>query len=164
MTDSVATINTVISEHHATRLHIRLAGDSISDEEAVATLKAARTDWIPGRLAALGLRRRKLEQTLCYLREGLSNHFAAEETLLPLLLDQVLTRAIVLDHRRILESMDEALAAVADLDLQGPDRESLLAMDSKVQQLIDHVCHLIEDHATKEDIVLDMMLRALREE
>lgn len=164
MTDSVVTINTVISEHHATRLHVRLAGDSISDEEAVATLKGARTDWIPGRHAAPALRQRKLEQTLCYVGEGLRNHFATEEAMLPLLLDQVLTRAIELDHRRILDRMDETLAAVADLDLQAPDRESLLETESKVQQWIDHVCHLIEDHATKEDIVLDMMLRALREE
>lgn len=163
MMGSVAAINGVIAGHHSTHARIRLAGDSISDEEAVASLKGARTDWIPGRPSMPALRQRRLDQTLSYVREGLSNHFAVEEALLPLLLDQMLMRALMLDHRRIIEKIDEASAVVTQLDLTQLGRTELLVRECEIRGMIDNICHLIEDHATKEDIVLDFMLKALQE-
>jgi hypothetical protein len=164
MAEILVTISTVISEHHTTREHTRLAGDSISDEEAITTLKATSRDWIPGRRGGPEKRQMKLLQRLNFVEEGLKNHFATEETVLAMLLGELLTRAIILDHRNIVEKIHKARSIVADMVLQGLSREELLTKESQILQLIDHICHLIEDHATKEDIVLDMMERALQDE
>jgi hemerythrin len=163
MTESLATITRVISEHHETRVHVRLVGDSISDEEAVSALREARADWIPGRQGAPVDRQQKLQQTLCYVEEGLKNHFAVEETVLPLFMDEMLLRALLLDHRRIADKLANARSTVADMQLEALDREELLVKEAHIRQLVDQLCHLIEDHATREDIVLDMMGRAVQD-
>jgi len=161
--ESLATITRVISEHHETRIHLRLAGDSISDEEAVSALREARADWIPGRQGAAVDRQQKLQQTLCYVEEGLKNHFALEETVLPLFMDKMLLRAMLLDHRRIADNLASARSTVANMELDGLDRERLLVKEAYIRQLVDQLSHLIEDHATREDIVLDMMGRAVQD-
>lgn len=163
MIESLSTITRVITEHHETRVHVRLVGDSISDEEAVSTLREARSDWIPGRQGAPVDRQEKLQQTLCYVEDGLKNHFAIEETILPLLMDDMLVRALLLDHRRIADKLADARSTVADMRLEGLDREEVLCKEAHIQQLVDHLCHLIEDHTTKEDIVLDMVGRAVQD-
>ena len=160
---SLATITRVISQHHETMLHVRLAGDSISDEEAVRALREASADWIPGRQRAPVDRQAKLQQTLCYVEEGLKNHFAAEETILPLLMDDMLVRALLLDHRRVADKLAAARSTIRDMRLEGLDREGLLCKEAQTRQLVDHLCHLIEDHTTKEDIVLDMVGKAVQD-
>jgi len=163
MKENLATITRVIGEHHETRVHVRLVGDSISDEEAVCALREARANWIPGRQGAAVDRQQKLQQTLCYVEDGLKNHFAVEETILPLFMDEMLVRALLLDHRRIADKLANTRATVADMQLDGLDREALLVKETDIRQLVDHLCHLIEDHTTKEDIVLDMMGRAVQD-
>ncbi len=163
MMESLATITRVISQHHEIRVHVRLVGDSISDEEAVCTLRAASADWIPGRQGAVVDRQQKLQQTLCYVQEGLKNHFAVEESILPLFMDETLLRALLLDHRRIADELASARSTVAAMQLEGLDREGLLIKEAHIRQLVDHLCHLIEDHTTKEDIVLDMMGKAVQD-
>jgi len=49
------------------------------------------------------------------------------------------------------------------MQLEGLDREGLLIKEAHIRQLVDHLCHLIEDHTTKEDIVLDMMGKAVQD-
>lgn len=163
MMKNLATITRVISEHHETRAHVRLVGDSISDEEALCALREARRDWIPGRQGAAVERQQALRQTLCYVEEGLKNHFTAEETVLPLFLDEMLVRALLLDHHKIVDGLADARAEVDSIRLEALDREGLLIKEAHVRQLVDHLCHLIEDHTTREDIVLDMMGRAVQD-
>lgn len=164
MEHNVALISSVISEHHVTRAHVRLAGDTISDEEAGRLLREARNEWIPGRPEASADRRTRLQQTLRFVADGLNNHFATEEAFLFTLLGELLARALILDHRRIIEALDEAHAAAAAMELEQLEREQLLTHELRIQRSIDHICHLIDDHARREDIVLDMMLKALQDD
>lgn len=164
MQHNLALISNVISEHHVTRAHVRLAGDTISDEEAASRLREVRNDWIPGRLESPAGRQTRLLQSLRSVAEGLGNHFAVEEGFLQKVLGELLTRALILDHRNIIEALNEAYLTAAAAEPGQLDREELLLYESQTRRSIDHICHLIEDHARKEDIILDMMLKALQEE
>ncbi len=163
MSDELAIINQVIGEHQKVREHVKLVGDSVTDREALSSLQRARTDWVPGRLEALAEKQKALEQGIKSLDEGLKHHFAFEEEALPPLLGELFMRALLIDHREILKKIDEAKRVVADAKLEGLGREELLTKESDIQQAINRMCQTIEEHATREEIILDMVQKALLE-
>jgi hypothetical protein len=161
MLDNLAIINKVIEEHQAIREHIKLVGDSIPDQEALTALEKARADFIPGRLEVLTEKQEKLQQTLNFLDEGLKNHFAFEGEALPPLLGELPMRGLLLEHREIKNKIDKAKSIVASTKLEGLSREELLSREAHIQQSITGICQLVEEHATKEEAILDMVQRAL---
>ncbi len=163
MVDNLAIISRVIKEHQAITGHIKLVGDSISDQEALADLTRARPDWIPGRPEIASEKQKRLQQALSFLDEGLKNHFAFEEEVLPPLLGELFMRAVILDHREIGKEIDEAKSIVPDSKLEGLSREELMSKESQIQQVIDGVCQVVEEHARREEIILEMVQRVLEE-
>lgn len=163
MLDNLAIISRLKDEHQSLRRHVKLVGDSISDQEALSSLKRERADWIPGRLDILAEKQKRLQQALSFLDEGLKNHFAFEEKVLPPLLGELFVRALILDHREIIKEIDEAKSKAANIKLEGLSREELVSEESSIQQVIDSISHLVEDHATREEVILEMVERALQE-
>jgi len=163
MEDYLAIIRRVIEEHQTIRGHIKLVGDSISDREALTSLERARTDWIPGRPELLAETQKKLQQAISFLDEGLKNHFAFEGKALPPLLGELFMRALVLEHQEIRKEIDKAKSIATETKLEGLSREELLSRESHIQQTISSICQLVEEHATKEEIILEMLQRALEE-
>lgn len=163
MDDKLAIINKIIEAHQAIRGQTRLVGDSIVDRQALNILTRARADWIPGRLEILSEKQKKLQETLDFLREGLRNHFAYEARYLPQLLGELLMRALLLEHREVLRQIDEAKSMVADTKLEDLGREGLLSEESHIQQIVSTVSQVVEEHATREEVILDMLKRALEE-
>jgi len=137
MQDNLAIIRRVIDEHESIRGHVKLVGDSISDQEA---------------LPSLG-----------FLDEGLRNHFAYEEKVLAPLLGELFMRALVLDHQEIRKEIDVAKSIVTEAKLEGLSREELLNKESHIQQVIKNMCYLIEEHAYKEETILEMLQKVLDE-
>ena len=164
MQDKLAVIKRIIDEHQTIKEHIKLVGDSVSDEEALAALQKAHADFIPGRLEVVSEKQKKLQQTVSSLEEGLKNHFTFEEKAMPPLLGELLMQAFVLEHREISKEIDEAKSKVANTKLEGLSREELLSKESHMQQMIDSICQLVEEHAAKEEAILDMVQRALEQE
>ena len=101
MSDELEIINRVIEEHRKVRQDLKLAGDSTTDREAIASLQKARKDWVPGRLEILAEKQKKLQQTVSALDEGLTRHFGYEEEYLPPILGKLLTQALLFEHREI---------------------------------------------------------------
>ena len=163
MLDSLAIINKVIEEHQAIRKHVKLVGDSVPDREALTALEKEHADFIPGRFEVLTEKREKLQQTLNFLDEGLKNHFAFEGEVLPPLLGELPMRGLLLEHREIKSKIDEAKSIIADTKLEGLSREELLSKEANIQQTITGICQLVEEHAAKEEAILDMVQRALEE-
>jgi len=161
--DNLAIISRLKDEHQSLRRHVKLVGDSISDQEALSSLKRERADWIPGRLDILAEKQKRLQKALSFLDEGLRNHFAFEEKVLPPLLGELFVRALILDHREIIKEIDEAKSKAANIKLEGLSREELVSEESSIQQVIDSISHLVEDHATREEVILEMVERALQE-
>lgn len=163
MLDNLAIISRIRDAHQTLMEHTKLVGDSISDEEAMSSLRGAHSDWIPGRQEILAEKQKKLQRTLGFLDEGLKNHFAFEEEVLPPLLGELFMRALILDHREINRELDEAKSIAADIKLEGLSREELLSRESHLQQVIDSISRQVEDHATREEMILGMLEKALQE-
>ena len=163
MSDELAIINQVIEEHRKVRRHLKLAGDSLTDREAIASLQKARTDWVPGRLEILAEKQKKLQQTVSALEEGLMHHFSYEEKNLPPILGELLTRTLLIEHREIRKGLDDVKNVISGSKLEGLNREQCLIEESKMHDFINNLGQAIDEHAHREEIILDMIQRALQE-
>jgi hypothetical protein len=161
MADNLAIINRAIEEHHTIRGHTKLVGDSISDLEALFSLQKARPDWILSSPEALSERQGKLQQTISALDEGLKNHFSFEEKLLPPLFGEWLMQALILEHRGIKKQIDEVESLLVNTKLEGLRQKELLAQKARIQQKVEGILLLVEEHAGKEETILKMLKKAL---
>jgi hemerythrin len=161
MADNLALVNRVIEEHHTIRGNIKLVGDSVSDLEALFSLQKARPELILSSPEKLKGKQEKLQQTLSYLDEGLKNHFGFEEKLLPPLFGEFLMKALVLDHRAINKQIDATKSLVAETTFEGMNQKELLSRKSQIQQYVDSILQLVEDHASREEIIMKMLKKAL---
>ena len=96
-----------------------------------------------------------------FLEDGLRNHFAYEEKALPPLLGKLFMRALILDHEEIKSKISEAKVMAAGAGLEGLSREELLSRETQIQETINNLCQLVEEHAGREEVLLEMMQRAL---
>ena len=161
MADNLAIINRAIEEHHNIRGHIKLVGDSISDLEALFGLQKARPDWILSSPEALPERQGRLLQTISSLDEGLKNHFSFEEKLFPPLFGELLMQALILEHRGIKKQIDEAESLVANTKLEGLSQKELLSKKAQIQQNVEGILQLVEEHAGREETIFKMLKKAL---
>jgi len=162
MPDELAIINRVIEEHRKFRQYLKLAGDSLTDREAIASLQKARTDWVPGRLEIMAEKQKKIQQTVSALGEGLMRHFSYEEKYLPPILGKLLTQALLIEHREIRTELDDVKNVVSGTRLEGLNREQSLIEELKMQDVINNLGQAIDEHAHREEIMLEMLQRALQ--
>jgi hemerythrin len=130
----------------------------------MAHLESSRADWIPGRGNTLDERQKELQQAMSSLDEGLKKHFAYEEKVLPPLLGELFMRALILDHREVLKEIDGAKLIATETKLEGLSREELLTKESHLHEVIEGTCQLVEEHAAREEALLEMLRRALEDE
>ena len=161
MADNLAIIKRVIEEHLTIRGHVKLVGDSVTDLEDLFALQKARPNWVLSQLEALSERQKKLQQTLSFLDEGLKNHFGFEEKVLPPLFGELLMRALIIEHRGIKKQIDEAKSTVSDTKLEALSQKELLSKKSQIQQKVESILRLVEEHAVKEETILKMLKTAL---
>lgn len=161
MPNALTTVTKIISEHHAIRGHIKLAGDTVNDIEALFTLQRTQAGWGQTSIRALVEKRDQLLQTISFLKEGLRNHFAFEEEALPPLVGKLLMKAILYEHHEISAQIRSAKTTLANIELEGLGQRELLATKSIIQQSIDSLCQTVEEHAQHEDTILKMMKKAL---
>ncbi len=162
MSDYLARIDEILEEHRTIRGGVKLMGDSVSDQEALASLKSVRSDWAPSRLELMSEKQRKLKQTMSFLEDGLRNHFTKEEDVLPAVLGEFLMRSLLLEHQEIIEKIDEVGLVATDSKLQGLTEVELESMDSEVKQKISDFSRRLEEHADKEELMLEMVVRVLK--
>lgn len=163
MEDYLAIIKRIIEWHQTIREHVKLVGESISDREALTSLERTRADWIPGRPGFLAEIQMKMQQAISFLGDGLKRHFAYEEEVLPPVLGELFMQALILEHQEIMEAIEEAKPIATDTRLEGLGRDELLAKELEVQQTVSNMCRLVEEHTTREEIILDMVRRALED-
>jgi len=164
MSDSLAKIKEIIAEHQTVRSNVKLVGDSISDQEALNSLKSARSDWSPGQLELLAEKQRKMGQTVSFLDEGLKNHFVKEEEVLPSFLGGFLMQALLLEHEEIKKAISRAKSMAGGSRLGDLSQAELKSVDAGMRQVVSNLTRLIETHADKEDMMLEMVERTLDEE
>jgi hypothetical protein len=163
MRDVSAIVERVILEHHAIRRHIKLAGDTVNDIEALLTLERTQSGWSQTSITALIEERNRLLQAITSLEAGLHNHFSFEEEALPQLFGDLLMKAILHEHHRISRQIESAKTTLASIKLEGLDQHELLSDKSAIQQNINSLSKAIEEHAQHEEAILNMMKKALEE-
>lgn len=161
--DKLEIIRKILEEHVSFRENIKVAGDSVSDPEALTSLMHARNDWMPGKPGDTPAKQEHLHGTLRYLEEGLRNHFALEEELLPPILGGVLMRGLMLDHRSISAEIEKAISTIGAIQLEGLSRDRLLSAQAQVKQLIGNIGQIVERHASDEEALLRFAEMAIRE-
>ena len=72
-------------------------------------------------------------------------------------------RALFLDHQDIRERVGKAKQEVGDFNLERLSRDELMAAQSNIQQVISGLTYLIEEHAHREEVILDMLQKVLKE-
>ncbi len=164
MSDSLAEIREIIAEHQSVRSNVKLVGESVSDQEALNSLRSTRSDWTPGQFELLAEKRRKLAQTVSLLDEGLKTHFAREERVLPSFLGDFLMQALLLEHEEIKKAIGEARLAAGGGGPEGASQAEPEKLDAEMQRVVGSLSRLIETHADKEDMMLEMVQRTLDEE
>ena len=72
-------------------------------------------------------------------------------------------RALLLEHREIVKQIDEARSMAVAMRLEGLSRGELISEEMRIQQVVSGICQAIEEHAAKEEILLEMLEKGLRE-
>jgi hypothetical protein len=114
-------------------------------------------------LEALAEKQDKLKETLNLMAEGLDRHFLFEEKDLPPIFGEILMQALLLEHRQIRQKLAETKSTVVDTRLAGLDQKDMLAQRTRIQHVVGDIRHVIEEHASREEVILQMLERALVE-
>jgi len=153
----------VLDEHENIRNHVKLVGDSLSDYEARGSMKKAQKDWLPESSGHETEELEHLRETFLVLEQGLQNHFTFEEELLPPLLGESLTRALLIEHGRIRENIRKTKSMVTTMAVEGLSREEFISRDSELRQSMEDLRSLLDSHALREDAILSMLKTVLEE-
>lgn len=164
MQSNLAIINRVIAEHQRIREQITLAGTAINDMEALFWLQRAFSSWSQSSIDALVEKQKQLQQTIGSLAEGLDKHFGFEERALPPLFGELLMKALIYEHNLTRGKINEAKVITADTKLEGLSRSDLLSKKAYVQEIVNKLCQMIEEHAAREETILLMLRRVLEAE
>ena len=164
MTDNLKTIRDVISEHHSIKRHVKLVGDSVSDLEALFRLQQVHASWAQSSVEALSKKQEQLLQALNFLDDGLRNHFAFEEKVLPSLLGEIIMKALLLEHQDVSRRLGEIKSLLTSVALEKLNQEELLSRKTHLQQKISNLCQMVEEHAADEEVVLRLVKRSLEYE
>lgn len=156
-------IRHIIEVHHTLRKHVKLVGESVSDLEALFSLRGQYAGWTQSSLEKIVEQRDKLQQTLNFLEEGLRNHFAYEEKTLPDILGETMMKGLMVEHNGVRQEVAAAKSVVFGTKLEGMSRDEIILQKSLFQQAIDNLSSRVEKHASREEIVLDMAREALEE-
>ncbi len=164
MADNLAVIRKVIEEHRKIRENIRLTGEAVNDMEALSSVLRTYSSLSQSSIRDLVDTQKKLQQAMSFLIEGLQNHFNFEEKALPPLFGELLMKALIFDHRQVKNKIAVAKSMVFDTRLEGLDQKDLLARKSAMQEAVGAVCRIVEEHAGREETILNMMKAALEDE
>ncbi len=161
MPDNLAIINRVIQEHQRIRGSIKLVGDTVNDMEAVVGLQQAYSGWTLSSMEAVAEKQDQLLQTMSLLDTGMSNHFAFEEHDLPPLFGELLMQGLLVEHREIRGTLAQVRSMLTDTQIAKLGQQELLSQKSVIQQKINGLFQAVEDHAAREEVILNMMKKAL---
>lgn len=163
MTTNLAVVTRVISEHHAIRGHVKLAGDTVNDIEALFALQKTQSGWSQTSIVALTEKQAQLLQAISFLEQGLKNHFDFEEEALLPLLGELLAKAIHREHNQISRQINSAKTTLTSMKLEALEQHELLLKKSIIQQDINSLRQTVEKHAQHEEVILNIMKEALEE-
>ncbi|MFC1924449.1 hemerythrin domain-containing protein [Chloroflexota bacterium] len=156
-------INHIIEEHTIIGGRSGIIGEEINDLEAIEDLKLLSNSFSGTDEVVLSNKLKELKETMNYFIDSLRKHFEDEEQLFPELLGEPLARAIAKEHQQITGDIT-GLIAIGDnrgLDQLSHQRSPAIVM--YIFQRIQTLRQMVKDHASREDVILQMILKGLQE-
>ncbi len=161
MADILKSVQKISSEHQSIRQHIKLAGDTVNDIDAMITLQKVSSEWTQSSLEELVNKQQQLQQALSLLEHGLKNHFALEEETLPPVLGKFLTKALISEHRNISKQIENAKAVLGEGGLEKLEQPELLEKKSVIREVVNKLYNTLETHANHEEVLFMMIKKGL---
>lgn len=106
---------------------------------------------------------KELGEAISLLDKGLRKHFSDEEELFPGILGEPLTLAVTLEHQQIMEEMTSLMAISDRKGLEEISQERSPALIMHISQGINALHRMVQEHSSREDVVLRMVLAGLQE-
>ncbi len=150
---SHVTIDSLIGEHVAIRGQMELIRGLTQDWGHLLDSK----ELVPqnqDQLQALMDKRSSLKQAMGYLEDGLKNHHAHEDEIMPPLAGSLLMKAIRIEHEEMLKMMDNINSLVINANL-----EVFLKKGADLIQLINDLRKFASIHSSREDGILFFLKR-----
>ena len=147
---SQSTINSLLGEHKAIRGHLNMVLEITSAWKAkLASRKTARISQ--DEQSEFSDKQAGLRQAMADLEDGLKNHHAHEDEVMPLLVGDLIMKAIRMEHNEMLERfsrIDQVLLDNLDVVLE-KGRDTL--------EQIEELVHFVRTHSTREDGILHLL-------
>ena len=163
MQDEIEKVKHLLEEHTRIRERSKVVGDEINDLEALEDLKLLRDSFSGSAEVDLAGKLKELKQAMSYFIDGLRKHFDEEEKLFPGILGESLARALILEHHRITEEITSLITVGGSTGLDQISQQRSPAIVMYIFQRISALRKMVEEHALKEDVVLQMLLVGLQE-
>ena len=161
MTDELEIVRRVINEHHTVREGIKLVGDQLSDMEVSNALRATDSEWVPEKLDNFAEKLKRLQRKMSALQEGLINHSNFEEEFLWPILGDLLTEAVLIEHRELGREVTRVRSMLDNNNFAGLSWQELVQKQWQIRDALRDVLEKAEGHAAREDAILHMVERAL---
>ena len=163
MQDEIREVKHIIDEHTAIRERSRVVGDEINDLEALDDLKGLRDSFSNTDEVVLADKIKVLRESMSHFINSLSKHFDDEDQLFPKVLGEPLARALKHEHQQIKEDINSIIAIGDNRGLDQISQQRSPAIVMHIFQRISALRKMVEEHALKEDVVLQMLLVGLQE-
>ena len=163
MQDEIEKVKHIIEEHTVIREHATVVRDEINDLEALEEFEILRDSFSGIDETVSANKLKELKETMNYFIDVLSKHFDYEEKLFPGILGEPLTRALTQEHRQIREFITSLIAIGDNSGLDQISKQRSPAIVMHIFQRISALRKMVEEHALREDVVLQMLLAGLQE-
>ncbi len=159
MSDHIPMLRGIIDEHKSIDEQIRQALGGIEDWQI--TLESTIVSGEVVQIESLSGKQKRLVQAIDDLEEGMLGHYQREEHELLEFIGPVMSKALRVKHREIIEQLRAVRLLLNDTDLKALSMEELTAKYPNVKKELENTCRLIIEHGTAEDIVLRLVLRGV---
>lgn len=159
LADDLNAINSILYEHEAIRHYLRMLGNSVNEQQALflQTIGESGAQHLP----VLAEKQFGLRQALASLYDGVAQHEAHEEKVLSSLVGGLLMEGLKIEHRSIMQRLEQVKEVVLETEAEGLDRDELLGRNYEARRATDSIREAIDAHITKEDAILEILRQAL---
>jgi hypothetical protein len=135
----------------------------MSDRRALSLIEEAKDELGVNWRLSLSQRRDYLISSLLMVEQGMKSHYEFEEEMLPALLGDLLTQALVIEHRQLMESMRATIEAITGVGLDDLNHKEELDREALISTRLSALRERKLDHQRREEAVL-VTLRSIIEE